>query len=70
MAVTTLRVTGMTCGHCVLAVTRALEGVAGVRQAKVELASGRAVVEYDDGSVTPGALAAVVAEEGYAAEAE
>jgi copper chaperone CopZ len=68
MAVTTLKVTGMTCGHCVQAVRQALENVAGVRQAKVELGPGRATVEYDEGSTTPAELASVVSDEGYAAE--
>lgn len=68
MATATLKVTGMTCGHCVKAVTRALESVDGVRQAKVELGAGRAIVEYDELRTSPGALASAVADEGYAAE--
>ena len=35
MATTVLRVGGMTCNHCVMAVTKALEGVPGVTGAKV-----------------------------------
>jgi copper chaperone len=68
MAVTTLKVSGMTCGHCVKAVTQALEGVAGVRQAQVELGAGRATVDYDESRTSPAVLASVVADEGYAAE--
>ena len=68
MAVTTLKVSGMTCGHCVKAVTQALENVNGVRQAKVELGAGRATVEYDENRTSPGVLAGVVTDEGYAAE--
>jgi len=68
MALTTLKVSGMTCGHCVKAVTEALEGVAGVRQAKVEVGGGRATVEYDENQTSPAVLAGVVTEEGYAAE--
>jgi copper chaperone len=70
MAQATLKVTGMTCGHCVKAVTEALEGQDGVTRADVDLTAGRARVEYDEGRVTPRELAAVVAEEGYEAEAE
>ncbi|MEK7848343.1 MAG: heavy metal translocating P-type ATPase, partial [Chloroflexota bacterium] len=40
-------VTGMTCASCVAHVTQALEEVSGVSQVQVNLASGRASVEYD-----------------------
>jgi copper chaperone len=68
MATATLKVTGMTCGHCVKAVTQALEAVAGVRQAKVELGAGRATVDYDEHRTSPGVLVSAVTDEGYAAE--
>jgi copper chaperone len=68
MTTTTLKVTGMTCEHCVRAVTQALEAQDGVTRADVNLPAGRATVEYDEGLVTPRELAAVVAEEGYEAE--
>ena len=68
MATATLKVTGMTCGHCVKAVTQALENVAGVRAARVDLGAGRATVEYEEGKTTPQALAAAVTDEGYSAE--
>jgi copper chaperone len=68
MARATLKVTGMTCQHCVRSVREALEGRDGVRSADVDLQAGRAVVEYDEAQVTPGELAGVVAEEGYEAE--
>ena len=60
-----LKVTGMTCNHCVTHVTNALEGVAGVREAKVSLEKGEAVVE---GSARAADLIAAVKEEGYEAE--
>jgi copper chaperone CopZ len=41
---TVLTVSGMTCGGCSNAVTRALSGVAGVTNARVDLASGCATV--------------------------
>jgi copper chaperone len=68
MATTTLKVSGMTCGHCVRSVTQALESQAGVTRVAVELEAGRARVEYDESRITPAALAAVVADEGYEAE--
>ena len=39
-----LAISGMTCGGCAGAVGRALSGVSGVVEARVDLAGGRAVV--------------------------
>jgi len=61
---TELRIDGMTCGHCVAAVKKALEKVPGVTAAQVELATGRARVE---GEPSLDALLAAVQDEGYQA---
>ena len=68
MSEVTLKVTGMSCGHCVKSVTEALESVDGVISARVDLGRGTAVVEYDEGRASPGDLVSAVAEEGYTAE--
>ncbi len=68
MATTILKVSGMTCGHCVKSVTEALRDVDGVTRADVDLQHGRATVEYDESRTTPRALAHAVSEEGYQAE--
>jgi copper chaperone len=60
-----LRVDGMTCGHCEMAVKSALESVAGPGKAQVSLPEGKAWVE---GPADPAALIAAVAEEGYRAK--
>lgn len=39
-----LAVTGMTCGGCAGAVSRALAGIPGVVEARVDLPAGRAIV--------------------------
>lgn len=57
-----LQVTGMSCGHCVAAVTRALKTVPGTQDAQVDLATGRATVQ---GNAAPEALVKAVADEGY-----
>ena len=57
-----LKITGMTCEHCVRAVTKALEGVPGVEKADVTLIPGEAVVH---GQASAAALIAAVKEEGY-----
>ena len=59
---TTLNVTGMTCGHCKTAVTEALSAVEGVTSVEVDLDNGKAKVE---GDVTNAVLIAAVEEEGY-----
>ena len=61
---TELKIDGMTCGHCVAAVKKALEKVPGVTAAQVELASGRARVE---GEPSLDALLVAVQDEGYRA---
>ena len=60
----TLQVGGMTCEHCVRAVTKALEAVAGVDNVSVNLAGGRAQVE---GQADPQALVRAIKSEGYEA---
>jgi copper chaperone len=59
----TMQITGMTCGHCVAGVTRALKGVPGVTVDQVVI--GTASVEYDPTATTPADLTKVVEEEGY-----
>ncbi|MHB8254936.1 MAG: CopZ family metallochaperone [Acidiferrobacter sp.] len=61
----TLRITGMTCGHCVTAVTRALKAVPGVKSADVDLERNEGVVI---GHVKADMLIKAIAEEGYGAE--
>jgi copper chaperone CopZ len=48
---TTYQITGMTCGHCVSAVTTELSALPGVRKVTVDLATGGATVTSD--SVLP-----------------
>jgi len=62
---TSLKITGMTCQHCVRAATEALQAVPGVVRVEVDLASGLAQVQ---GSADQAALAAAVRAAGYGAE--
>lgn len=62
---TELNITGMSCGHCVSAVEKALKGVPGVQDVQVTLQPGKAVVE---GSASQQDMIAAVVEEGYKAE--
>ena len=64
----TLKVEGMTCGHCVGRVQKALDAALGVIEAKVDLDSGTAEISY--GAETDIAkLAEIVTESGYPAQA-
>jgi len=63
MAKVTLHVKGMSCGHCVQAVEKA------VRQAgasgSVDLAGGTVTIEYDEGAVTLEQLKQAIEDQGY-----
>jgi len=63
MAEAKLRIDGMSCQHCVMAVRKALGGVAGVDSSDVEI--GSAVVRYDEGKVSPKDLEAAVEKAGF-----
>jgi copper chaperone len=61
----TLHIEGMSCGHCLNAVNRALSDVPGVEIESVQM--GRADLRYDERTTTREALEAAVAEAGYRA---
>ena len=63
----TLHIDGMSCGHCLNAVNRALSAVPGVEVESVQI--GRARVRYDEDTTSPAALEAAVSEAGYRATA-
>lgn len=60
----TLKISGMTCGHCVAAVKKALAAVDGVTVDAVVI--GQATVHYDDAVVTPAQVTQAVEDDGYA----
>ncbi|GAA1808716.1 heavy-metal-associated domain-containing protein [Planosporangium flavigriseum] len=64
MATTTYTVSGMTCGHCVNAVTEELSQLDGVTDVRVDLASG-AVTVTSAAPLDDTAVAAAVDEAGY-----
>lgn len=59
----TMKIDGMSCGHCVRSVTKALEGLEGVHAEQVKV--GGAVVTYDPASMSPDRIAAAIQDEGY-----
>ncbi len=65
MAVTsTYTVTGMTCGHCVSAVTQEISAIDGVGDVQIDLGSG-AVTVTSDAPLSPDVVRAAVDEAGY-----
>src|SRR4051794_35357348 len=67
--VAVLDVSGVDCASCVAHVTKAATSVEGGKKAEVNLARGRAVVEFDGGKVRPEVIAAAITESGYPAAA-
>ena len=63
MSTKTLTIDGMSCGHCITAVTMALQDLPGVGVRDVRI--GRAVIDTDDSAVTPGQLATAIEEAGF-----
>ncbi|MGC4853585.1 heavy-metal-associated domain-containing protein [Micromonospora sp. DT4] len=64
MVDTTYQVRGMTCGHCVNAVSAEVGAIAGVRDVRVDLATGRVTVSSEQ-PVDTEAVRAAVDEAGY-----
>lgn len=62
---TTYSVTGMTCGHCVQAVTEEITRVPGVHDVRVDLVTGEVTV-VSDAQLPIDAVRAAVDEAGYA----
>ena len=61
---TKIKVSGMTCNHCVAHVTKALEGLPGVNDVKVSLEAGDASFEKPD-AVSMDEVKKAVEEVGY-----
>lgn len=67
MAEITLRIEGMSCHHCQMAVEKALRSLPGVSRAEVDLEAKAASVVYDSEAVTIEAMRDAVEEAGYQA---
>ena len=63
--ISTFNVKGMTCGHCVAAVTEEVAKLADVSRVEIDLATVLVTV-HAAGPVDPAAFAAAVDEAGYA----
>ncbi len=61
----TLKVEGMSCGHCKAAVEKALKETSGVRDAEVNLTSKSVEVTYDQDRVDRAGLVNAIEDAGY-----
>jgi copper chaperone len=61
----TIKVEGMSCGHCELSVQEELEELDGVRSAKADHEKGTVEVAYEEGRVTDRQFKEAVEEAGY-----
>jgi copper chaperone len=57
-----LKISGMTCGHCVSAASRAVRAVPGTEDVAVDLGRGEVTVKGDP---DPKTVRAAIADEGY-----
>jgi len=64
----TLKITGMSCAHCVGKIEKALQDLQGVVKAKVNLKKEIAKVKYDESVQTIDNLTAAVKDAGYDVE--
>lgn len=60
-----IKVVGMSCGHCISAVQKALMNLDGVKEAKVDLSSGMVDVQYDSAKLDLKAIRTAIEEAGY-----
>ncbi|MNZ44885.1 Copper chaperone CopZ [compost metagenome] len=63
MANAVLKVEGMTCGHCVSAVEKAVANAGA--SGKVDLAAKKVTVDYDESKVSLDAVKAAIEDQGY-----
>ena len=63
-----IKITGMSCDHCVKAVEKALKNVEGISDVSVSLANNQATAQCDT-SITDNILKEIIEEEGYGVSA-
>ncbi|HWI55023.1 MAG TPA: copper chaperone CopZ [Desulfobacteria bacterium] len=63
--VVTLNVEGMSCGHCKMAVEKAVSALNGVSKVEVNLEGKKVTVNFSPGSVSEEAIKGAIADQGY-----
>jgi len=65
MEKTVLSVEGMSCEHCVNAITKAVKALSGISKVAVDLAAKSVVLEYDSSKTPLDKIKAEIEEQGY-----
>jgi copper chaperone len=63
MAETTIKIEGMSCQHCIMAVKKALGGIPAILQSDVQI--GSAMVKYDESKIKKEDIESKIEEAGY-----
>lgn len=61
----TVKVEGMSCGHCVASVKKAVESLNGIKSVEVSLENKLAVVEFDSAKTDLAAIKNAIEDQGY-----
>ncbi len=64
----TILVTGMSCSHCVKAVTEAISALPGIKKTDVSLKKNRVVVKFNEETTSLDSIKKAIREAGYEAE--
>jgi copper chaperone len=65
MQTVTLKAPDISCGHCVQAISQAVESLDGARMLAGDPATKQVTIEYDPSKVSLSAIEAAMEEEGY-----
>lgn len=65
MSQATLQVIGMTCGHCVETVSKAVSALNGVNKVDVSLEQKQVKVDFDEGQTALAEIKAKIVDAGY-----
>lgn len=63
--VVSLNVEGMSCGHCKMAVEKAVSSLNGITKVEVDLAGKKVTVTYNSDSANEGAIKKAITDQGY-----
>ncbi|HZK61130.1 MAG TPA: copper ion binding protein [Anaerovoracaceae bacterium] len=67
MTETTIKIDGMSCGHCKASATKAISAINGVSKVEVSLENKQATVSYDSKKTTIDAIKSAIVEAGFKA---
>ena len=61
----TIKISGMSCNHCVQRIEKALQQAKGVNKARVVLSEEKAYLEYDPTAINTETLLQIIKDSGY-----